>query len=136
MTRLCGSLDANTLLRLILNDIPAQSAAVINLVNQCKEGFLVTDLAVVEVEYALCTHYSFNREQVADTLGAVLQHPSIHTNRALMERVFDLYLSHPKLSFTDCCLAIQAEINDAKPLWTFDQKLAKQSSENARLIEA
>ena len=41
------------LLRLILNDIPAQSAAVTALVENCQSGFIVTDLAIVEVEYAL-----------------------------------------------------------------------------------
>lgn len=135
MSKLCGSLDANTLLRLILNDIPAQSAAVASLIDGCRDGFLVSDLAIVEVEYALRVHYSFSREQVTETLGVALLHPSIHHNRSLMDRVFALYSSHPKLSFTDCCLALRAEVDDAKPLWTFDKKLAGQSAETARLIE-
>ena len=96
----------------------------------------MTDLAIVEVEYALRVHYGFSREQVADTLGTVLQHPAIHHHRALMDKAFPLYISHPKLSFTDCCLATHAEVDGAKPLWTFDQKLANQSAENTRLIEA
>lgn len=135
MSKVCGSLDANALLRLMLNDIPAQSEAVVALLNKCPGSFVVTDLAVVEVEYALRVHYDFSREQVADILGSTLHHPSIQNNLALLERTFDLYVSHPKLSFTDCCLAIHAEIDGAVPLWTFDQKLAGQSTENTRLIE-
>jgi predicted nucleic-acid-binding protein len=99
-------------------------------------SYVVTDLAVVEVEYALRTHYGFNREQINDTLGDVLQHPSISANLTLMKRVFEVYVSHSQLSFTDCCLAAHAEIDGAMPLWTFDQKLAKQSADNTRLIEA
>lgn len=135
MSQLCGSLDANALLRLILNDIPSQSAAVVALLNNYQGGFVVTDLAVVEVEYALRTHYGFSREQIADVLGSILHHPSIHNDLALLEKTFDLYVSHPKLSFTDCCLAIHAEVDNATPLWTFDQKLAGQSTENTQLIE-
>jgi predicted nucleic-acid-binding protein len=130
-----GSLDANALLRLILNDIPAQTAAVTALLSNPQDSYVVADLAVVEVEYALRSHYGFDRKQVEDTLGSLLLHPSIQTNAALMKRVFELYGTHPQLSFTDCCLAIHAEVDDAKPLWTFDQKLAKQSASNTRLIE-
>lgn len=135
MSKWCGSLDANALLRLILNDIPEQTTAVVALLSNCRGSFVVTDIAIVEVEYALRIHYGFSREQVTETLGNVLHHPSIQNNRVLLEKTFALYLSYPKLSFTDCCLATHAEVDDAKPLWTFDQKLARQSAENTRLID-
>lgn len=136
MSKISGSLDANAILRLILNDIPRQSTAVKAMLQGSAGSYVVTDLAIVEVEYALRTHYGFSREQVNDTLGDVLQHPSINTNLTLMKNVFEVYISHPQLSFTDCCLAAHAEADGAKPLWTFDQKLAKQSADNTRLIEA
>lgn len=136
MSKVRGSLDTNALLRLILNDIPAQSAAVAAMLSDPQNIYVVTDLAVVEVEYALRSHYGFDRHQVNNTLGALLQHPSIKTNLTLMKKVFTLYLAHPQLSFTDCCLAVHAEVDSAKPLWTFDQKLARQSAGTAQLIEA
>ena len=135
MSKVVGSLDTNALLRLILNDITAQTSAVNALISRSLGCFVVTDLAIVEVEYALRTHYGFNREQIDDTLGRMLLHPSIQTNVVLMKKVFALYVARPQLSFTDCCLAVHVEVDDAKPLWTFDQKLAKQSAGNARLIE-
>lgn len=136
MSNVAGSLDTNAILRLILNDIPEQSAAVKTMISDSRGSYVVADLAIVEVEYALRTHYGFNREQINDTLGDILQHPSISTNLRLMKKVFEMYVSHAQLSFTDCCLAVHAEIDDARPLWTFDQKLANQSAGNARLIEA
>lgn len=136
MSGRAGSLDANALLRLILNDVPAQAAAVAALVNNPQRIYAVADLAVVEVEYALRTHYGFSREQIEETLGNVVVHPSIQADAALMKRVFELYTAHPQLSFTDCCLAAHAEVDNAKPLWTFDQKLAKQSDGAAQLIAA
>jgi len=131
---LAGSLDANAILRLILNDIPAQGAAVAALVRNPQHRYAVTDLAVVEVEYALRTHYGLSRKQIEDTLGKLVVHPSMQANAALMKRVFQLYTAHAQLSFTDCCLAAHAEVDDATPLWTFDQKLAKQSDGAAQLI--
>jgi predicted nucleic-acid-binding protein len=135
LTLIRGSLDTNAILRLILNDIPKQSAAVAALVSNPKDSYVVTDLAVVEVEYALRNHYGFNREQIKDTLGNFLFHPSIKTNTILVKKVFTMYLAYSQLSFTDCCLAVHAEVDDAKPLWTFDQKLAKQSGNSVKLIE-
>lgn len=135
MSKISGSLDTNAVLRLILNDIPQQSTAVKTMLSDSGGSYVVADLAIVEVEYALRTHYGFNREQINDTLGNVLQHPSVNTNLTLMKKVFEVYVSHPQLSFTDCCLAAHAEVDGAKPLWTFDQKLAKQSANNVRLIE-
>jgi predicted nucleic acid-binding protein len=53
-----------------------------------------------------------------------------------MLRMFYMYTAYPQLSFTNCCLAAHAEIDNAKQLWTFDQKLAKQSNSAAQLIVA
>lgn len=50
----------------------------------------------------------------------------IEYNRPLMRSVFPFYLNHPKLSFSDYCLATMAEINGAEPLFTLDKKLASQ----------
>ncbi len=134
MSGLAGSLDANALLRLIVNDIPAQAAAVAVLMNNPRNMYAVSDLAIVEVEYALRTHYGFNREQIQETLGNLVGHSSIQVNTAFMQRVFQMYTTHPQLSFTDCCLTAHAETDSAKPLWTFDQKLARQSGGTAQLI--
>jgi predicted nucleic-acid-binding protein len=135
VSKVLGSLDTNAILRLILNDIPAQTIAVKILIDSSQGSYVVTDLAIVDVEYALRAHYGFNREQINDTLGSVLLHPSVQTNITLMKKVFEVYIAHPQLSFTDCCLAIHAEVDGAKPLWTFDRKLAKQSEGNVQLIE-
>jgi predicted nucleic acid-binding protein len=131
-----GSLDTNAILRLIVNDIPAQATAVAALVSDPQRIYAVADLAIVEVEYALRTHYGFSRGQIQETLGNFIVHPSIQANVAVMKRAFEVYLVHSQLSFTDCCLAAYAEVENSAPLWTFDQKLAKQSDGAAQLIAA
>lgn len=64
---------------------------------------------------------------ITEAIEGLLALPSINCNRALFETVLPLWNEHPKLSFEDCCLAVYAELNQAQPLWTFDQKLAAQA---------
>lgn len=136
MSSLAGSLDTNAILRLILNDVHEQATAVAALVNDPQRVYMVDDLAIVEVEYALRTHYGMSREQIQETIGHFIAHPSIYANETVLRRAFEMYTRRPQLSFTDCCLAAHAEIDDAKPLWTFDQKLAQQTDGAAQLIAA
>lgn len=51
---------------------------------------------------------------------------SIHADEEFFATVCDAYMTHPKLSFTDCLLAETAHASHALPLWTFDEKLATQ----------
>ncbi len=44
----------------------------------------------------------------------------------------ELFAGHPTLSYEDCLLVAHARRDGAEPLWTFDQKLANQTS--AQLI--
>lgn len=121
-----GSLDTNVILRLLLNDIPDQHLAVLNLFNDSSALFSVSDLAIVEVAFVLERYYELSRDQITemiDGLGALSQ---INCNRALIERVLPIFLKNSKLSFEDCCLAVYAELNNALPLWTLDNKLASQ----------
>lgn len=136
MSSLAGSLDTNAILRLILNDVPEQSAAVVALVSDPHRIYMVDDLAVVEVEYALRTHYGLSRAQIQETIGHFIAHPSILANETVLGRALRMYMMLPQRSFTDCCLAAHAAVDDATPLWTFDQQLAQQSGAAARLITA
>jgi predicted nucleic acid-binding protein len=130
-----GSLDTNVILRIILGDIPNQSEAAKKLISNPQFNFVVSDLAIVKVEYALRANYKFSRKQVLYTLGSFLMLPAIKSNLKTMQRAFQAYILNPKLSFTDCCLATRAEFDEATPLWTFDIKLAKGSPNNTHLVE-
>lgn len=123
-----GSLDTNILLRLILQDVPDQHNAAVKLFNDAKGQLAASDLAIIEMTFVLLgQNYQFTREQIAEVIEGIMQIPKINCNRALFRQVLPMYVHKPALSFEDCCLAVYAEINNATPLWTFDQKLAKQS---------
>ena len=128
-----GSLDANVLLRLLLNDIADQHQAVVQLFQNASGQFTVADTAIIETVFVLERNYQFTRVAVTETIEGLMSLTEINCNRPLFLRALPLFVKYPALSFEDCCLATYADLNDAKPLWTFDQKLAKQAS-SARLV--
>lgn len=130
-----GSLDANVVLRLLLNDVPDQHAAAVALVESADAPFVVADIAVIEVVFALCRHYEFSRTAAAEAVEALMSLTQIDCNHVMFKHVLPLFIDRPKLSFEDCCLAVSAELSNAEPLWTFDRKLAGQAR-SARLVPA
>ena len=134
MTKLAGSFDTNAMLRLLLNDIPEQRAAVKKLLEQAAKQFAVADNVIIELVFVLVRYYGFNRLQATVAVDGLMRLSEIDCNRALFERALTLYIDHVSLSFEDCCLAIYAQLNDAEPLWTFDKKLANQAP-TAKLID-
>lgn len=122
-----GSLDANVLLRLLLRDVPEQHHAAVALLARGSR-FIVADVACIEVIFVLGRAYGLNRSQQREAIMGLLNHSQIVGNSELFSMAFELYGTHPKLSFEDCYLVTQADLARARPLWTFDKKLANQTS--------
>lgn len=129
---MAGSLDANVILRLLLNDVPAQHAAALALLS-AGDSFAVSDTAMIETIFVLGRAYELSRAQQHEAVVGVLGQPNISGSLELFEAAFELYLAHPKLSFEDCYLVSVAERTGRGPLWTFDKKLVSQT--DARLVE-
>jgi predicted nucleic-acid-binding protein len=128
-----GSLDANVLLRLLVRDVPQQTAAASNLLKRSRR-FHVADIAVIETVFALERYYEVPRPEIAEIVRSLISHPQLNINADLFEGAMELYPHFPKLSCEDCCLAVYANLNNALPLWTFDSKLSKQSGGLARMV--
>lgn len=129
------SLDTNTLLRLVLDDVPAQAAAVEKLLTGSAGQFAVADLAFAEMVWILSgSVYRQSRPEIVQNIQAIARLPQIHCNRVLLERALPLYLRHANLSFIDCCLSVHAELNKAVPLLTFDKNLAKKLPKQTELV--
>jgi predicted nucleic-acid-binding protein len=126
-----NSLDTNCLLRWLLRDIPSQAQAV---ADELKDGtHHVADLALSEFVFVLEKSYGYPRDLVVANLATIIAHPNIQCNRELLKHALPAYEKYPALSFTDCCLAVYAKLNDAAPLLTFDRKLANQL-QHAKLL--
>ncbi len=134
MPRQSGSLDTNVLLRLLLQDVPLQHKAAVQLLTS-GGNFSVADTAFVEVIFVLERNYQLTRPQISEAVKGLASLAELNCNHDLLENALPVFEAHPSLSFEDCCLAVYANLNDAEPLWTFDKKLASQAK-NARLLVA
>jgi len=127
------SLDANVLLRWLLNDVPDQSTAVDRLLAG-GESLYVADVALIEVAFVLEGSMRLSRELIGDYLTALLALGQLTIDRITWSQTIEDYRSHPKLSLADAYLAANAEVVGATPLLTFDKKLAQQL-DGALLLE-
>jgi predicted nucleic-acid-binding protein len=119
------SLDTNVLLRLLLADIPKQTAAVEALLTDTSQKFSVADMVFTEMVWALQGGvYGYDRQRIATNLRSIIAIKHINCNRTMLEKAIPQYVSHSKISFIDACLSVYAELNGATPLLTFDKKLA------------
>ncbi len=121
------SLDTNCILALVLPDRSTQRDKVMRKI-EIKECH-VSDLVFSEVEFILTKAYELPRGVVVDNILAISNLEHINCNRNMLRQVLPVYEKHPALSFVDVCLAVQARLNDAEPLYTFDKKLASQMNE-------
>jgi predicted nucleic-acid-binding protein len=134
MTARSGSLDANVLLRWLLDDVPAQTKAIDALLAK-GGGFRVSDMALFELVYVLERVYDYAREDIGLNMNLLQSNAQLLFNRVLFDRAMQAYLRYSKLSFADCYLVTEGELAQAGPLYTFDRKLASQAT-GAKLVRA
>ncbi len=130
------SLDTNIALRLLLQDVPGQFSKIVALIDASKPSSLaVADAVFFECAWALGGDmYKFDRELIGKLLLQLAYIPQINCNQIMLEKAVPLFVNNNQISFIDACLVIYAELNDAAPLLTFDQKLAKQLPNYVQLI--
>lgn len=120
------SLDSNVLLRIARGDVPEHLVRAERLLGTPGARFTVDGVVLVELEYALVTHYGLTRAEVVETLVTLCSISSVVADVPVLQEACGIYGRRPKLSFADCYLASQAAASGAAPLYTFDEKLAKQ----------
>ena len=123
-------LDTNILLRLLLGDVPAQTAQ-IDVLFQGGTIFEVADATLIEMVFVLEKIYGFERSLICENVFAITRNPQCITNRALFEHAMPLYENYTKLSIIDCALLVYTRLNKTTPLYTFDKELIKHSAQDA-----
>lgn len=129
------ALDTNILMRAVVGDVPEQAELVYELLETPAAIFYMPDQAITEAVFSLQGNkYKWDRETIVNALGEFLRTPRVDYNKPLFDKVFELYLTHPKLSFNDCYLAAHVADRERVPIWTFDKAFAKQAKE-AKLLD-
>ena len=122
-------IDTNILIRLITRDNIEMAKRAEKLLSDKNKVFVFEDAAMMEVVFVLTGElYRYSRQEAAESIKVAIGIDNIYCNKSIIESALDLYVSHPKLSFVDCYLAIVTETSGEMPLWTFDHKLISQCS--------
>lgn len=122
------AIDTNIVLRCILGDVPEQRKKVAEFLRKSSVLHYLSNQAILECIYVMEIALEIPRQEVADLMtffltryGDVLEY-----DRDMTAIAFPYYIEHPKLSWADCALAAESEVQHHKPLYTFDKKLARQ----------
>lgn len=69
--------------------------------------------------------YKLDRKTISELVMQIISIPQINCNKELIKRAMPMFVKYKKISFADICLTCYADINNAKPLLTYDKLLAK-----------
>lgn len=130
-----ASIDTNAVISYLTGRSESQLQAVERLMKD-HYSLHISDYVFGELEYVFRAVAKMSRQEIVQQFTLLLDRAVFNCNRGMIHRVMPLYLNNSSLSFVDCCLAIQAELNVATPLYTFDKKLANQAKGTAKLIKA
>lgn len=118
-----GTLDTNIILRYLLVEKPLYEQAKHLITRRGTKR--VSLLTLAEVVYIL-EGKKFTRQEISQNLLSLAALDTLDLPRAVVQPALEIYISRPAISFVDACLAFEADVTDASPLWTFDKKLANQ----------
>ena len=115
--------DANILLRYLLNDDPEQSAKARALVQAAHRGQYSLDVAgvtIAEIFYGLRVKSTLNRPQIAEILLTVLRDEAFDLEDE--DRIFDALqrVKAHNVDFADAYIAAACALDD-RPVFSFDK---------------
>jgi predicted nucleic-acid-binding protein len=122
---MAASLDTNCLLRWLLDDVPSQTEQVIALLDS-RRIFVIEDAVFIETVFVLEKVKKISRPTVQQAVLSIIGRSNIKCSRELFTETMEIYVNHSKLSMVDCYLSVKARQSANIPLFTFDEKLAKQ----------
>ncbi len=118
-------LDANIILRHLLQDLPDQSPRATAFIRRIEAGELTvrtTDTVIFEAVFVLERTYKVPRPTIRDTLQPLIFLPGvILRGKHRYRRVFTLYCAYTKLSFADCTHVAVMESLGLTDLVSFDR---------------
>jgi len=119
--------DANTILRYLLKDVPElyeKAEALFKKVRTGEQRVEITEGMLAEAVYVLLKYYRVPKPEVVETLNAFLLYKGV-AGKSISEYLQGLRLfGQTNLDFVDCLLAARAKVRKLD-LFTFDKELLK-----------
>lgn len=114
-------LDTNTVLRLIVKDLPRQAKMVEELIHSGEELFL-PEVIFPEIVYNLSKDYSYSRQNLVEVFGFLIGIPNLIVSAEIKSAI--VLFNNSKLDMADCIVAAYAR---GEKLASFDKELLKLS---------
>ncbi len=131
------ALDTNVLVRYLVQDDAAQSAAARRLIRKCVTGGQTLFIPVtvsLELEWVLRSNFGFGKDAVVKTLSDLLSSVELSFESERAIEVALLLYKEGSADYSDCLhIALAVEAGE-QPLWTFDRVASK--VDGARLVSA
>jgi len=124
-----NNLDANVVLRFVLDDLPSQSIKAKRsiITTQC----YLSDVIMTEVVFVLEKVRGFRRADIAVLMNKLIRLQTVVCNEGLLADAISLYARKNQLSFPDCYAAIEAKLS-GDMLLSFDKDLQKHGGDHVR----
>jgi predicted nucleic-acid-binding protein len=123
------AIDTNLLVRLLVQDDAAQSAAVETLLRETRESgqtCFISDLVLCELEWVLRSCYKAPRSRVFSSVQELLdQHLLDFEDRVRLRQVAQAY-QLGKAELSDYLIGAKSQASGAAATYTFDRKLRKE----------
>lgn len=116
-------IDANVVLRYLLDDDPKQSPEAVELFERAPDDSLFLSVIILaEVTWTLRSHFAVPREKICAAIQQVLALPSVSVDPVAFDAVARFVKNN--VDFTDCALAAASSATGL-PLVTYDQDYRK-----------
>ena len=125
-------IDTNVVLRLLLNDDPAQRSKGLRALESATTGSVaVLDTVLVEVVFQLESprSYGIERDDHLPHLVALLQ-AECFVLQTMTWKALELLAENPKLDYTDCLLIAYARAETTDSVLSFDRELNRIAENN------
>ncbi len=121
------AIDANILVRLVVQDVPDQTQEAQKIVAGSKLGSLWLDKLIIgEVTYVLRSVYGYQRTNIVRAVKGFINDERFYVpNREMMDVTVGLFESEKPLSFEDCWLLALKQTGKVKSIATFDTDILK-----------
>ncbi|MGH6608861.1 MAG: PIN domain-containing protein [Burkholderiaceae bacterium] len=130
-----AALDANILVRFLVEDDSAQLATVRRLIRRvvaAGDTLFIPVTVVVELEWVLRSNFGFAKVEVLRTMSQLLSSTELTFESEGAVEVAVMQYQKGAADFSDCLHAALATAAGQLPLWTFDRAAAKVTG--ARLL--
>lgn len=122
-------LDTNIIIRFFVDDEPAHTKLVKNLlINATANSLEIPDVVVMEIVYVLLSVHKLSKESIVEKIGLLLDFEVFSINEKLLTKTLEIF-SKNNISFVDSYLAAKVKIGHNSKLYSFDKKLLKISGE-------